>query len=49
MVAQKASNVSAANQQIKHTRENIVFFHLWCYGFSQGWKSLYKTIVYMIN
>ena len=28
--------------------KNIVFFHVSCYGFSQGWKSLYDTIIYMI-
>ena len=33
---------------IKHTRQNIVFFYVCCFGFSQGWKSLYNTIVYMI-
>ena len=34
---------------IKHTWKNILFFHVCCYGFSQGWKSLYKTVVYKIN
>ena len=34
---------------IKHTWKNIVFFHMSYYGFSHGWKSLYNTIVYMIN
>ena len=33
---------------IKHTWKNIVFFHVCCYGFSQGWKSLYDTVIYMI-
>ena len=26
-----------------------MFFHLCCYGFSQGRKSLYNTAVYVIN
>ena len=33
---------------IKHTWKNIVIFHVCCHGFSQGWKSLYNTVVYMI-
>ena len=28
--------------------KNILFFHVSCYGFSQGWKSVYNTIIYMI-
>ena len=31
---------------IKDTK-NIAFSHLSSYGFSQGWKSLYNTVVYM--
>ena len=34
---------------IKHTWKNIVIFHVCCYGFSQGWKSLYNTLVYVIK
>ena len=34
---------------IKHTWKNIVFFHVCCYGFSQGWKSWYNTVVCMIK
>ena len=37
--ARKASDVS----------KNIVFFHVYYYSFSQGWKSLSYTVVYMIN
>ena len=41
-VVRKASDVS--------TREKIiVFFHVCCNGFSQGLKSLYNTVVYMIK
>ena len=29
--------------------KNTIFFHACCYGFSQGWKSLYHTVVYMIK
>ena len=28
---------------------DIVFFHACCYGFSQGRKSLYNTVVYVIK
>ena len=28
---------------------DIVFFHVCCYGFSQGRKSLYNTVVYVIK
>ena len=34
---------------IKHTCKIIVFFHMCCYGFSQGWKSLYNTTVCIIS
>ena len=34
---------------IKHTWKNTIFFDVCCYDFSQGWKSLYNTLVYMIN
>ena len=29
--------------------KNTKFFHVCCYGFSQGRKSLYNTAVYVIN
>ena len=32
-----------------NTREKISFFHVCCYGFSQGQKTLYNTAVYVIN
>ena len=32
---------------IKHTCS--IFFHMCCYGFSQGWKSLYNTTVCIIS
>ena len=35
---------------ISNTREkNIVFFHVCCYHFSQSWKSLYNSVLYMIK
>ena len=35
---------------ISNSRENILYFFLvCCSGFSQGWKSLYNTVVYMIK
>ena len=35
---------------ILNTHEKILyFFHVCCYGFSQGWKSLYNTLVYVIK
>ena len=40
-VAPKASDVSAADWRYQT--------HLKTCGFSQGWKSLYNTVVYMIN
>ena len=35
---------------LSNTCEKIsfFFFHMGCYGFSKGWKSLYNTIVYMM-
>ena len=48
-VAQKASDMSPADWQYQTITKNIVFFHTCCYGFSQGWKSLYNTIVYAIE
>ena len=35
---------------ISNSRENILYFFLvCCSGFSQGWKALYNTVVYMIK
>ena len=48
-VAPKASDVSAADWLYQHTWINTIFFHVCCYGFSPGWKSLYNTAVYMIK
>ena len=48
-VARKASDVSAADWRYPTHVKNIVFFHVCCYSFSQGWKSLYNTVVHMIN
>ena len=47
-VAPKASDVSAADWLYQHRWKNTIFFHVCCYGFSQGWKSLYNTAVYVI-
>ena len=34
---------------LSNTHKKIsIFFHIGCYGFSKGWKSLYNTVVYMI-
>ena len=48
-VVQKASDVSAADWLYQQTWKNIVFFHVYCYGFSKGRKSLYNTAVYLIK
>ena len=41
---------NALNHWLYQTREKIsYFFHVCCCGFSQGWKYLYNTVVYMIN
>ena len=48
-VAPKASDVSAADWLYQHTWKTIYFFHVCCYGFSQGQKTLYNTAVYVIN
>ena len=48
-VMRKASDVQQLIGDIKHTWKNTIFFHVCCCGFSQGWKLLYNTIVYMIN
>ena len=48
-VASKASDVSAADWLYQHRWKNTIFFHVCCYGFSQGWKSLNDTVFYMIN
>ena len=44
-VAPKASDVSAADWLYQHTWKNTIFFHVCCYGFSQGRKSLYNPAV----
>ena len=41
-VVLKASDVSAADWLYQQTWKNIVFFHVCCYGFSKGRKSLYN-------
>ena len=33
----------------KHLKKKTIFFHLCCYGFSQGRKSLYNAAVYVIK
>ena len=48
-VAPKANDVSAADWLYQHTLENTTFFHVCCYSFSQGRKSLYNTTVHVIN
>ena len=48
-VAPIASNVSAADWLYQYTWINTIFFHVCCYGFSQGRKSLYNTAVYVIK
>ena len=48
-MARKASDVSAADWRYQTHVKKWVFFNVCCYGFSQGWKSLYNTVVYMIN
>ena len=47
-VVQKTIDVPAADCRYQ-TRKKIIFFHVCCYSFSQSWKSLYNTIVYVIN
>ena len=32
-----------------HMQNYCIFFHMCCYGFSQGWKSLYNTTVCIIS
>ena len=44
----KGELVSAADWLYQHTWKNTIFFHVCCYGFSQGRKSLYNTAVYVI-
>ena len=39
-VERKASDVSAADWRYQTHVKKHVFFHVCCYGFSQGWKSL---------
>ena len=29
--------------------KNTIFFHVCCYGFAHGWKSLHETVVYMMK
>ena len=48
-VAPKASDVSAADWLYQHTWKNTIFFHMSCYDFSQGRKSLYNSAVYVIK
>ena len=39
-VARKASEVSAADWQSQTHVKKYRIFHVCCYGFSEGWKSL---------
>ena len=48
-VARKASDVSAADWRYQTHVKNTILFHVCRYGFSQGWKSLCNTVVYMIK
>ena len=49
-VARKACEVSATDWQYQtHVKKYRFFFHVCCYGFSQGWKSWYNTVVCMIK
>ena len=48
-VAEKASDVSAANWLYQYSWKNKIFFHVCCYGFSRSQKSLYNTAVYVIK
>ena len=42
--------MTAANWRHQtHVKKHRIFFHVCRYGFSQGLKSFYNTIVYMIN
>ena len=34
---------------ISNTCKKYCIFHVYCYGFSQAWKSLYNTVVHMIR
>ena len=45
-MAPKASDASAADSLYQHTWKNFVSCF---YGFSQGWKSLFNTAVYVIK
>ena len=47
-VARKVNDVSAADWRYQTREKNTIFFHVCCYGFSQGQKSFYNTVVYMI-
>ena len=48
-VARKVSDVSAADWRYQTHVKNTILFHVCRYGFSQGWKSLCNTVVYMIK
>ena len=48
-VAPKASDVSAADWLYQHMSKSTIFFHVCCYGFSQGRKSLCNPAVYVMK
>ena len=48
-MARKASDVSAADWRYQTHVENTILFHVCFSGFSQCWKSLINTVVYMIS
>ena len=48
-VARKGSDVPAADWRYQTHLKKYRIFHVCCYGFSQGWKSVYNTVVYMIK
>ena len=48
-VARKACDVSAADWRYQTHVKKYLIFPVCCYNFSQGWKSLYNTVVCMIK
>ena len=48
-VARKACDVSAADWRYQTHVKKCRIFQVCCYNFSQGWKSLYNTVVYTTN
>ena len=48
-LARKGSDVSAADWRYETHVKKYRIFYAYYHGFSQGWKSLYNNVVYLMK